>query len=334
MRAQQKLTAAETELATLRTERSRLEQLATRSQEDAFKSKQAVATTKAMTAGAESAAGARSAAIERERAELEDRLANLAARFNEVKNEASAARKEKEEVEAIAARAAQKIALLEDTLMTTENNARTFAERAAEYSSVNLAEIQKLSSENKQLRERHITFDALKEATAAAGGKRAAGAAQPGSAAIAELIKRIEFYEQQLGEADETLLRAKAAFMETGDVMRTRITELELAVQEASAARAATLAAQGEEGLEITRLQQALQKANQRVEKLSEVMSRLELKAVEKNVEMTKAAEERDEALARVERYQKDLDAAVAQVKEAQAESERLQKTLKVISKK
>jgi len=273
-------------------------------------------------------AATRAAALGKERIDLEDRVDKLTVRLAEVKSELSSVKKEKEEVEAIAARASQQVSLLEDRLTTTEANARTFAERAAEFAAVHQAEIKKLSSENKQLRERHVTFDAL-SVVANAGAKKTP--AQAESAAIGELIKRIEFYEQQLAEADDTLAQAKASFMETGVVMRARIAELEGLLTEAQDQRSATLAAQGEEGLEIARLQAQLQKAAGKIEKLSEVMSRLELRAVEKNVEVTQLAAERDDAVERAARHLTDLNAATEHCKEAQAESRRLHETLRVL---
>lgn len=111
----------------------------------------------------------------------------------------------------------------------------------------------------------------------AKGDKTAAAA----NAAIGELVKRVGFYEQQLAEADETLLQAKTMWSATSAVQGKRIEALEKELATTTAKLQEAEEAMGVDGQEVGRLRSLCERSEKRAEKLSEMMSKFEIDLIQ-----------------------------------------------------
>jgi len=236
----------------------------------------------------------------------------MAAKTGALREENAELRAELTKTEEIAARAGKQLEILQNRLDAKEREFKAFVDSAADFARLNTSEIQRLTTENKQLRERHVTFDRLLESALAGKGP---------NATIEELVKRIEFYESQLEDADRLLIQTKETWQATAEILRERINGLEEEVKELKSQLQLQSEARGMGELEYDRLRQQLNKSERRCEKLSELMSKFEIELIQRKVELANSEAQRKELEKQVSQLKAQLADSMDQWLNAQSEA-------------
>jgi len=146
------------------------------------------------------------------------------------------------------------------------------------------SQVMLLSSENEKLRARHIAFEEL-----------SSGARGFFSSSLAEAKERNLFYEQQLKEADQTLLAAKASWETSTAIMAQQLSKAEAAVSSLREERGDLQESLTMDQAKFSKLKSKLRKALKAKDKMSELFSRFEVELVQKKVDLVNETDRSNE---------------------------------------
>lgn len=254
-------------------------------------------------------------------------------RNEQVKAEASKLKNELNHAESLVTDLNTKLNITETKLENSEANCKNVLEKSTELAAQLNTELTRAHLENRSLRDRIHTFDTLTATvTAIISGAPQLKGAKLESRVVEELIGKIDYYQSQLAEADETLLQTKQTWKQTSDVLTRRILDVEDQLKKLQKDKMDLEHARGQDEGEQSKMKTTLSQQQQQREKYQEALSKFEIQLIAKRVEITELTKERDMYREQVEMYENNVESYQAQLNASRVEVEQLRETLAAVS--
>ena len=219
-------------------------------------------------------------------AELQDSLADKQSKVSEQQDKLNALTRSNETLTREHAEMREQAAALAAKLESQAAAAATqLAQADAEKNSLS-AELRRLSQEHDALTARRMVFDGIAAESLASARDSLGHKDRTAVALLDGLVKKVEFYEDQLLVADESMLQAKQAWLASALVLQDQVEKLQSELAAAKADLSAALESKGLDQARALNLETKLRKAEKDKSKLSELMSRFEVELTAKKVEL------------------------------------------------
>jgi len=184
----------------------------------------------------------------------------------------------------------EEVAALTQRLDTQAKAAATALAKGDADKATAVEDLRRLREEHEALLARRLVFERIDGATLAAA--KAAAKDKAHLVQLDALLQKIEFYEEQLELADESMLQAKQAWMASAQVLQAQVEEHEQTLRQVRADLSSALESKGMDATKMANLEAKLKKAEKDKSKLSELMSRFEVELTAKKVELAAALDQ------------------------------------------
>lgn len=225
-----------------------------------------------------------------------------------------------------------KLSITETKLANSEINCKSILDKSTELAQTLNTELTRAHLENRALRDRINTFDTLSATISAVVVNSSQRGSKLESRIVEELISKIDYYETQLAEADETLLQTKQTWKQTSDVLTHRILDLEQDIAKLKSELLDSQQTMGQSNEEVAKAKTTLNQQQMKQEKLAEVMSKFEIQLIEKKVQIADLTRERDELADKLKKCEQELTIAANSIDSLRIENQQLHDTLSIVN--
>jgi len=264
---------------------------------------------------------------------LSEQYHQVKERNEQMKAENSKIKSELNKAESLVTELNTGLRITETKLENSEANCKNVLEKSTELAAQLNIELTRAHLENRALRDRIHTFDTLTATiTAIISNSPQFKGAKLESRIVEELIGKIDYYQNQLAEADETLLQTKSTWKQTADVLTRRILDLESQLKQMHKEKTDLEHARDQDEGEQSKMKSTLTQQQQKQEKFQEALSKFEIQLIAKRVEITELTKERDMYKEQIEMYENNIQSYEQQLNAASGEIEQLRETLAAVS--
>lgn len=226
-----------------------------------------------------------------------------------------------------------KLSITETKLANSEINCKSILDKSTELAQTLNTELTRAHLENRALRDRNNTFDTLSATiSAVVANSPSSRKDKLESRIVEELISKIDYYQNQLAESDETLLQTKQTWKQTSDVLTHRILDLEQEIAKLKSDLLEYKQTMGQSHEEAAKAKTTMSQQQIKQEKLAEVMSKFEIQLIEKKVQIADLTRERDDLGDKLKKCEQELQIQRNTVDSLRIECQQLHDTLSIVN--